>query len=77
MLAISFPDGSKDREVFGNLMALLRELNGRYAAASPVGPYFFGDSLSVVDLAVVPLLARFSVALALYRGFQPLREVSV
>lgn len=67
-------DPSKDREVFANLMALLRELNGRYIAASSVGPYFFGDSLSVVDLAVVPLLARFSVALALYRGFQPLRE---
>jgi glutathione S-transferase len=56
-------------------MTLLRELNARYAAASPVGPYFFGDSLSVVDLALITLLARFCIALPLYRGFQPLREV--
>jgi glutathione S-transferase len=56
-------------------MTLLRELNARYAAASPEGPFFFGSNISVVDLAVVPILARFSIALALYRGFQPLREV--
>lgn len=68
-------DPAKDTEVLGGLMTLLRELNARYAAASPEGPFFFGSNISVVDLAVVPILARFSIALALYRGFQPLREV--
>ena len=68
-------DPSKDAEKFAALTALLRDLNSKYLAASPVGPWFLGDSLSIVDLAVIPLVARFSIALALYRGFQPLQKV--
>jgi glutathione S-transferase len=41
-----------------------------FSKQHPTGPYFLGDQLSLVDIAVLPFLERFCVLLQHYRNFE-------
>jgi len=41
-----------------------------YSKQNPIGPYFLGADLSLVDIAVLPFLERFTVLLQHYRNFE-------
>ncbi len=69
------PEPEKDKEKFGMVLTLLREINAKYMSVSPVGPWCFGESISIVDIAFLPFLVRFYILFPLYRGFQPLLPV--
>jgi len=43
---------------------------GIYSKQHPTGPYFFGNDLSLVDIAVLPFLERFTILLKHYRNFE-------
>ena len=49
--------------------AFARSLSAKYAAQASSGPFFFGAEPSLVDVIVLPLVLRFYVGLAFYRGF--------
>jgi glutathione S-transferase len=64
-----------DGEKFAAVRSALVDLNKKCVAASPVGPYFLGETFSLADVAVVPFLARFKVLLAFYRDYDFLPAV--
>lgn len=41
-----------------------------YSKQHPTGPYFLGDDLSLVEIAILPFLERFTILLKHYRNFE-------
>jgi len=62
-------DLTKKEELEKKTHAELEWFAGLYSKASDSGPFFLGEQLSMVEIAVMPFLERFSIALQHYRGF--------
>ncbi len=66
----------EEKEAAGKTFLL--EVEAKYEAAAATtgtsGPYFFGTDISIVDISVLPFLARFSVILNVYRGVDLLSD---
>jgi len=62
-------DLSKKAELEKNTQAELEWFADLYSKISASGPYFLGADLSLVEIAILPFLERFSVVLKHYRGF--------
>jgi glutathione S-transferase len=61
-------DASQDEAKIAAAVTMLKELEGLFAKQSAEGPYFLGETFSLADVALVPMLARFSTTLPFYRG---------
>jgi len=62
-------DSAKKDECEKKTRAELEWFAAVYAKISASGPYFLGEDLSLVDIAILPFLERFSIALKHYRSF--------
>jgi glutathione S-transferase len=63
-------DLSKREETIQKTLQELEWFAGLYAKQHPTGPYFLGDQLSLVDIAVLPFLERFCILLQYYRNYE-------
>ncbi|OMJ13304.1 Glutathione S-transferase omega-1 [Smittium culicis] len=50
-------------ELYAALIEKLREFNDKLAENSPEGPYFFGESFTAADIAIIPFIERTDMAL--------------
>ena len=74
-----YPEPEKQTEKNEAALTFIREVNSRYeqaaALTSSSGPYFYGADISIVDIAILPFLSRFTTILNLYRGIDVLVRV--
>jgi glutathione S-transferase len=61
-------DAAKDDQLQAQLEEELNVLDA--AIGSSGGPYFLGDTVSLVDIAFMPFFERMSVALATWKNFE-------
>ncbi len=62
-------DPAKDVELGNTLISRLTAFDALYASnKSADGPFFLGDKLSLVEIAIIPFLERFSIVLQHYRS---------
>jgi len=68
----------KQQEIKHEILEELKFLNKLYSRGrinnKSHGPYYFGDKLSMVDIAIFPFLERYSALLKHYRDFDLLSE---
>jgi len=63
-------DPAKDETLLGNVQTKLAALDQLYAHSQQKGgPYLFGSSLSLAEIAIAPFLERSSIALKEFRGY--------
>eukprot|EP00295_Goniomonas_pacifica_P033723 CAMPEP_0175962636 /NCGR_PEP_ID=MMETSP0108-20121206/36584_1 /TAXON_ID=195067 ORGANISM="Goniomonas pacifica, Strain CCMP1869" /NCGR_SAMPLE_ID=MMETSP0108 /ASSEMBLY_ACC=CAM_ASM_000204 /LENGTH=294 /DNA_ID=CAMNT_0017290465 /DNA_START=9 /DNA_END=893 /DNA_ORIENTATION=- len=67
-------DPTKDEELATELTKHVHEFNRRMTAASPTGPYYFGEDFTIADLATCTFFDRFRHTLKHYRGYNTLPE---
>lgn len=67
--ALMNKDPAADAEKLAAAAAFVRTINAKYAAVPSEGPFLLGSEPSVADAVVLPILLRFYVGLAFYRGF--------
>jgi len=63
-------DPQKRAAVEKNTIEELEWFANLFSKISGSGPYFLGEELSLVDIAILPFLERFSIALQHYRDFE-------
>eukprot|EP01101_Sappina_pedata_P001465 TRINITY_DN11549_c0_g1_i1.p1 TRINITY_DN11549_c0_g1~~TRINITY_DN11549_c0_g1_i1.p1 ORF type:complete len:246 (-),score=111.25 TRINITY_DN11549_c0_g1_i1:84-821(-) len=73
--ALSNKDPQLDQDFQAQVFKATKDLNDKFAAKSK-GPYFLGENLSLADIAIVPFLERYEVALKALLGLSIFDESS-